>query len=52
MFDVAILVVNFDEELKEEVRRLAEEQHRSMSNLVEKVLREYVDESRKEASKG
>lgn len=34
-------------ELKEELREIAESQHRSMSNLIELIIRQYIDEHKK-----
>ena len=39
-----ILHMKIDAELKQELKRLAEAEHRNLSNLVEKVLIEYVEQ--------
>lgn len=39
-----ILHMKIDAELKQELRRLAEAEHRNLSNLVGKVLFEYVEQ--------
>lgn len=36
--------MKIDAELKQELKRLAEAEHRNLSNLVEKVLMEYVEQ--------
>ena len=38
-----ILHMNINSELKERLRKLAEIDHRSLSNLVEKVLADYAE---------
>ena len=39
-----ILHIKIDAELKQELKRLAEAEHRNLSNLVGKVLFEYVEQ--------
>jgi predicted transcriptional regulator len=39
-----ILHMKIDAELKQELKRLAEAEHRNLSNLIEKVLIEYVEQ--------
>ena len=41
-----ILHMKIDAELKQELKRLAEAEHRNLSNLVEKALIEYVEQHR------
>jgi len=38
--------MKLDAELKEELRRLAEAENRTLSNLIEKVLKDYVEYNR------
>jgi len=38
--------MKLDPELKEQLRRLAEAENRTLSNLVEKVLKDYAEQNR------
>lgn len=41
-----ILHMKLDAELKEELRKLAEKENRTLSNLIEKVLKDYAEQNR------
>lgn len=45
-----ILHMKLDAGLKEELRRLAEAENRTLSNLIEKVLKDYAEQNRGRAS--
>jgi len=38
--------MKLDAELKEELRKLAETENRTLSNLIEKVLKDYAEQNR------
>jgi predicted transcriptional regulator len=47
-----VLRFRLSPELKEDLRSIAKAEHRTMSNLLEIIVRRYVDEHKKDSAEG